>query len=87
MKKITMFTMKSCRYCRAALNWMDELSAENDQYKSLDIEYIDERDNPVLARKYDYYYVPAFYIGGKKMHEGAASLEIIRRIFDTALEI
>ena len=65
---------------------MDDLFEENPAYKALEIEKIDELENPRLAAKYDYYYVPTYYIGGKKMHEGAASLEEIRRVFDAALE-
>lgn len=86
MKKITMFMMADCPYCRKALGWMDELYASNPLYKSLEIEMIDEQIQPDIAEKYDYYYVPTYYVDGKKLHEGAASLEKIKSVFDTALE-
>ena len=85
MQKITMFTMKSCPYCQAALRWMDELLRENAAYKALEIEKIDELVYPDIADRYDYYYVPTYYVGGVKLHEGAASLEKIRKVFDAAL--
>jgi len=85
MKKITLFTMKSCPYCKAALRFMDDLFAENPQYKSLEIENIDEREHPQIAAAYDYYYVPTYYVGDEKLHEGAASLDKVRRVFDAAL--
>ena len=86
MKKITMFIMASCPYCKEALRFMDTLFAENPAYQSLEIEKIDELVHPDIAAKYDYYYVPTFYVGDKKAHEGAASLKKVKRVFDEALE-
>jgi len=85
MKKITMFIMASCPYCQEALRLMDTLFAENQEYKSLEIEKIDELIHPDIAAKYDYYYVPTFYVGNEKLHEGAANLKKIRKVFDAAL--
>ena len=59
---------------------------EDPLYKSLAIEKIDENVRPDIAEKYDYYYIPTFYVDGEKLHEGAASLEIVKRVFDAALE-
>jgi len=86
MKKIIMFTMASCPYCAAARRWMEQLLAENADYGALEIEVIDEVLQPAIANTYDYYYVPCYYVDGQKQHEGAASLEKIRRVFETALE-
>jgi len=86
MKKITMFTMRSCPYCRQALQWMDELLAENAEYRAIEIENIDELVHPDVARKYNYYFVPTFYVGDEKLHEGVASRKKIQRVFDAALE-
>ena len=86
MKKITMFVMESCPYCKAALRCMEELCLENPDYKDLEIERIDERVYPEIAEKFDYYYVPAYYIDDKKLHEGAASIKNIRRVFNAALK-
>jgi len=86
MKKITMFIMASCPYCKKALRWMDELRAEDTKYGEIETEIIDESARPDIARRYDYYYVPAFFIGEKKLHEGAADPDMIRRVFDVALE-
>ena len=86
MKTITMFMKATCPYCQAAFRWMDTLFAENEKYKALTINKIDETVHPEIADKYDYYYVPTYYVGEDKVHEGAASLEIVKRVFDTALE-
>jgi len=86
MKKITMFTMKTCPHCKRALGWMEELYKENAAYKAIKVENIDENQYPDLAAKYDYYYVPTFYVGDEKKHEGAASLEIVRDVLDAAMK-
>ena len=86
MKKITMFIIKSCPYCKAALGWMDELKEKNPEYKDLKIEIIDENENPEIADKYDYHYVPTYYVDGKKVHEGAANLRKINKVFKAALK-
>ena len=65
---------------------MDVLFAENPEYLSLEIEKIDETVHPEIADKYDYYYVPTYYVGDEKLHEGAATVKKIRRVFDAALE-
>ena len=85
MKKITFFMMKSCPYCIAAARIMDELFTENPEYQFLEIEKIDERVHPDIAKKYDYFYVPTFYVGDVKMHEGAADYGKIKRVFEAAL--
>ena len=85
MEKIKMFILPSCPYCMAALRWMDDLFAEHPMYKELEIEIIDESAHPDVANRHDYYYVPTFFVGDRKLHEGAASLKKIRRVFDAAL--
>jgi len=85
MKKITMFVMESCPYCKGAKRIMDALFAENPEYLSLEIEIIDENLHPDIADNYDYYYVPTFYVGDEKLHEGAATMKKVRHVFDAAL--
>jgi len=80
-----MFMLPTCPYCKQALRYMDALYAEDAKYKGVNIEIIDENLHPDIADKYDYYYVPTYYVDGKKLHEGAADLEKVRRVFDAAL--
>ena len=65
---------------------MNELYQENNLYKTINIDIIDEEKESELANEYDYYYVPSFFDGNKKLHEGVASKEIIKKIFDDYLE-
>lgn len=86
MKKITMFYFQSCPYCQKALKLLDELKAENAQYAAIEIEMIDEKKNPAIAEQYDYYYVPTFFVGEQKLHEGAADKEKVKAVLDAALK-
>lgn len=86
MKPILMFMLKECPYCKKALNWMDELKKENPKYAELEIQIVDEQEQAELAEQYDYFYVPTYYVDGEKVHEGAATKEIVKQVFDKALE-
>ncbi|GFP78155.1 thioredoxin family protein [Clostridium sp. YIM B02505] len=85
MRPVLFFMMKSCPYCKQAINWMKELEQENPAYSDIEIKTIDENLEPDLADQYDYYYVPTYYINGEKVHEGVATKEKIKQVFDTAL--
>lgn len=84
MKKITMFTMASCPYCRIAHRWINSLLKKNPEYNDINLEIIDEVQKPHIANNYDYWYVPTFYIGDEKVHEGAASPKVIKSVFERA---
>lgn len=79
-----MFTMAFCPYCRRALGYMDALYSQHPEYKRIPIEIIDENKHRDIADTYDYYLVPTYYVGDKKLHEGAASMEDVQRVFETA---
>ncbi|MCH3965258.1 MAG: thioredoxin family protein [Clostridium sp.] len=81
-----MFVTSWCPYCKQALNWMKEIQNENPEYKNIDVEIIDEERSPEIAKKYDYYYVPTYFVGENKIHEGVPSKEIIRQVFEKSLE-
>ena len=86
MQKLTLFVLNGCPYCRQAKAWLAELVAENPAYAAVPIEEIEEREQKALADSYDYYYVPTFYVGGVKAHEGAASKDIVERVLRSALD-
>lgn len=65
---------------------MEELKEENPKYSQVDLKIIDEGLHPDIAEKYDYYYVPTYYIDGKKVHEGVATRDIVRNIFKEAIK-
>jgi glutaredoxin len=84
MKEIKMFMMETCPHCRRALELMDEIRSENPEYKDIPIKKIDETKESEYASKFDYYYVPTFYAGDKKLHEGVTSKEAIQKVFEAA---
>jgi thioredoxin 1 len=86
MKKILMFTMENCPFCVKARNWMRKLLEENPEYAKIEIRIVDELEQPAYADEFDYYYVPTYYVGGAKVHEGVPTLEIVKGVFEEALK-
>ena len=39
----------------------------------------------MIATKYDYWYVPAFYVNERKVHEGVPTMEAVENALKTAL--
>ncbi|NLW73916.1 MAG: thioredoxin [Clostridiales bacterium] len=85
MKEITMFVQKYCPHCILAKKHIAQLRAEDSRYSAVQIREIDESEQSELANSYDYWYVPSFYLGNKKLHEGHAEYEDIKKVFDAAL--
>jgi thiol-disulfide isomerase/thioredoxin len=86
MKDVMMFMTTWCPYCKKALMMIDEIRGENEAYKNVEIVMIDEDKDRKYADQFDYYRVPTFYVDGVKVHEGAASLENIRKVFEQAVK-
>lgn len=84
MKSVQMFMMAGCPYCKKAARYMDELMEEHPEYKEIPLKIIDENLEPEVANSYDYYLVPTYYVDGEKVHEGAASKEDVRQVFERA---
>lgn len=80
-----LFILQDCPHCIRARNWIQELYQENPQYQEIPLEIIDEAVEVELANSYDYYYVPSIFDGDQKKHEGVASKQIIKDIFDEYL--
>lgn len=80
-----LFYLKNCPYCRQALAWIQELYQQDIKYQRIPLEMIEESEQSELADTYDYYYVPCFFEGTKKLHEGAIIKETIQKIFDDYL--
>ena len=92
MKEITMFYLTGCPYCRQAEKAMQALYAENPAYAQIPIKKIEETQNPGIAEKYDYYYVPTMFIGQDKLYEAKPGegfdecLSKVRAVFEKAME-
>lgn len=85
MKPVLLFVLESCPYCIQALRWMQELRTENAEYAGVKVSIVDEKLQPEIAKQYGYYYVPTYYVDEVRVHEGAATKDIIRSVFERAL--
>lgn len=78
--------MESCPYCRQALKMMEQLREKDPRYRAVEVEMIDELRHPDIANRYDYYYVPTYYVDGKKLHEGVPTISAVQHVFEEALK-
>lgn len=85
-KKVKMMILDTCPYCRQAFEMMDKLKTEHPEYQSVEIETIEESKEPEKIEGYDYWYVPTYFVGGKKVHEGVPTIEKVERVFQEALQ-
>jgi len=84
MKEVKMFTKETCPHCKKALSLMKEICEEHPEYKTVKIEKVDETKEANYAATFDYYYVPTFYVGGVKMHEGSPTKEALKKVYAEA---
>ncbi|MEI6101271.1 MAG: glutaredoxin, partial [Eubacteriales bacterium] len=82
MKELTYFRLSYCPHCRRANDYLEELKKENPEYCQIPIKIIDEERDRKTADKFDYWYVPCFFMGDKKLHEGTATKQDIRDVLD-----
>lgn len=86
MKEFKLFYLERCPYCIKAMNYMENLKKVNPEYRLIELEMIEESQQAELANSYDYYYVPTFYLGDEKLHEGAMTEEDVQSVFDKVLQ-
>ena len=84
MKEITMFTSASCPHCKNAERMTEALLAKHPEYRDIKIKRVDENKEPEYAAKFDYYYIPTFYVDDVKMHEGVPTEQAIEKVFSEA---
>ena len=85
MKSVTLFYQPQCPFCKKALGYLEELQKQ-EPYDRVKITMVNELAEPEVADRYDYYYVPTFYVGDKKVHEGGITPEEVEAVLRKALE-
>lgn len=85
MKKVTLFYLENCPHCKKAFKMIEVLKANRPEYANIQIELIEESKNVHIANAHDYYYVPAFYVDGAKLHEGIPSLDKIETVLKAVI--
>ena len=87
MKPVKLFYLKTCPFCKKALRYIEEAKAAHPELEAVEIEMIEESEEPAVADQYDYYYVPTFYVGGgEKVHEGGIYPDEVEAVLRRALE-
>ena len=69
MKRIEIFYLASCPYCRNARKAIGELTEENPAYGDIAIDWIEESEHPEIAEARDYMSVPTIFWNGEKLYE------------------
>jgi len=65
---------------------MDQLRKQHPEYEKVQIEVIEESKEPEKTEGYDYWYVPTFFVDGRKILEGVPTLEKVEQVFQEALQ-
>ena len=88
MKKLTFIYLKGCPYCMKAMKAFDALLSTNEEYKKVEIDAVEESENPYRIATLDYYRVPTYYIGDEKLFEASPgdSYEVIEAATKKALD-
>lgn len=84
MKGILLFVMDGCPHCKLALRYQRELLSEHPEWGDVPVKIVDETMEPNFAGGFDYYYVPTYYVGDEKVHEGHAEKEDVEKVFRLA---
>lgn len=85
MSKLTVFIQPNCPFCKKAISYINELNSEDSRYNAIEIEYVNELIEVERADSFDYYYVPTFYEGNRKIHEGGIYKNEVKALFDSVL--
>ncbi len=80
-----MFYQPQCPHSILALKCLKELQSK-EPYSKVHVELVDELAKPDYADKFDYFYVPTFYVDGKKVHEGHCEMVDVEKVLKKAIE-
>lgn len=86
MKKLEIFYRQDCPHCQKAFKFIEALKEENDLYRTIEPQLVEETLEVDYAAMFDYFLVPTFYIDEVKVHEGVVSKEEVRKILEATLE-
>lgn len=86
MKQVKLFYLRNCPFCKRALQYIDEAREKHPELRGLEIEMIEESEHPEIADTFDYYYVPTFYVDGRKVHEGGIFPQEVEKILTDAMK-
>ncbi|MFI3318667.1 MAG: thioredoxin [Rikenellaceae bacterium] len=65
-----------------ALAYIEQIKREREDLAGVEIELVDELKEAARADRYDYYYVPTFYLGDEKLSEGTVTMSKVLEILE-----
>lgn len=86
MKTIEMIYSVTCKYCRQAFGLIEELCRSKEEYKKIEIRYMDTDRDQELLKDRKYTCVPCFYIDNEIVMEGVPTKEKMEAVFSYAYE-
>lgn len=85
MKDVLMMVMAGCPHCRRANQMLGRLMEEHEEYRNVQIRRVDEEVDTKLADSLDYYYVPCFFVDGRKVMEGVPTMDAVEAVLKEAI--
>jgi glutaredoxin len=86
MKELTYFYLTGCPFCHKADQLIEQIKAQEPRLAAVPIHKIEESQEAALSDSYDYYYVPCFFLGDRKLFEGDPDETVIRTVLETAAQ-
>lgn len=86
MKSVRLFYLENCPFCKRALQAIDDAKTTHPELAAVVVECIEESMQPDVADRYDYYYVPTFYVDDKKVHEGGIAPDEVEAVLRMAMD-
>ena len=85
MKKVIMFSLDSCPYCKRAIKMVEVLKQKNPEYKDVEIEIIDEDNRPDEYKGLTHELVPAYYVDGREVFNGVPNFDLIKEVLEKSI--
>lgn len=88
MKKLTIFYLDGCPYCKNAALAVKELRTEIAGFETIEFDWVEERRFARIADQFDYYNVPSVFYGDRKLYEckPGDDYAVIKQRFKAAIE-
>lgn len=80
MADLHLYHFEGCPACKQAKQWIAELREEKPEFANVEITMTDVYKNPGFKAPAPFYYVPTFFVDGRKVLEGEVTKEKVEEI-------
>ncbi len=84
MAKLHLYHFEGCPACKQAKQWIAELRREKPELADVPVEMTDVHRQPDFKAPAPFYYVPTFFLEGKKVLEGEVTKEELEKLLRAA---